>query len=137
MSQQHPAPLQGLAPHLTIGESRGQEAIAFYAKAFDAMQVDFALHDDGRRVMHAQLHINGASLFLNDAFPEYTGSDPGVPEGVTLHLEVDEPDRWWERAVAAGAIVRMPLDDQFWGTRYGQLVDPFGHTWSIGGPLKG
>ena len=83
----------------------------------------------------AHLLINDAHVLLNYDYPEYTGGPAGVPTGVTIHLEVDDADRWWNRAVEAGATVRVPLDNQFWGARYGQIVDPFGHIWSIGGPM--
>jgi PhnB protein len=56
--------------------------------------------------------------------------------GFTIHLQVDDADAWWERAVAAGCDVRMPLEDQFWGDRYGSLRDPFDVDWSIGGPIR-
>jgi PhnB protein len=56
---------------------------------------------------------------------------------VTLHITVDDADAWWDRALANGATVEMPLADQFWGDRYGRLQDPFGHSWSISGPVKG
>lgn len=66
--------------------------------------------------------------------------DMGGPQppaaGVYLHLAVDDADRWAERARAAGATVLMPVADQFWGDRYGQLRDPFGHTWSVGSPIR-
>jgi PhnB protein len=55
---------------------------------------------------------------------------------VTIHLEVDDADKWWKRAVDAGSTIIMPLADQFWGDRYGQLADPFGHKWSIAAPVK-
>lgn len=125
----------GAVPHLTIREGKGQEAITFYQKAFGADEVMRHLADDGKRVMHAHLKINGGTVLLNDDFPEYTGG-VSVPAGVTIHLQVADADAAWQRAVDAGAIVRMPLDNQFWGDRYGQVVDPYGHTWSIGGPVK-
>lgn len=75
---------------------------------------------------------------LNDEFPEYggtadTGSYP--PSGLVLHLQVDNADSWWDRAIAAGAEARFPIADMFWGDRYGQIVDPFGYVWSIGSPV--
>lgn len=126
----------GIIPHLTIREGKASEAIDFYTAAFGAEEQMRHMADDQKRIMHAHLTINGGPLLLNDDFPEYTGG-VNVPAAVTLHLQVDDSDQWWERAVAAGAIVRMPLDDQFWGDRYGMLVDPFGHNWSIGSPTKG
>lgn len=87
--------------------------------------------------MHAHLLVNGSSLMISDDFPDWKGGraapDPGA---FTLHLAVDDADVWWGRAVEAGAEVAMPLADQFWGDRYGQLRDPFGVSWSIGAPIK-
>ena len=125
----------GIAPHLTIREGKGAEAIDFYKAAFAAEEIRRVPEENGKRLMHAHLVINDGHLLLNDDFPEWTGGI-AVPAGVTIHLQVDDADAWWERAVAAGATVRMPIGDQFWGDRYGQLVDPFGHSWSIGGPVK-
>jgi PhnB protein len=60
-----------------------------------------------------------------------------APSGVTLHLQVDDADRWYDRAIAAGATSVMAPENMFWGDRYAQVKDPFGHLWSIGHPLKG
>jgi PhnB protein len=131
-------PTNGVTPHLTIGGRRGREAIDFYKKAFgadEAMPPHMA--DDKERIMHAHLRINGGSVMLNDEFPEYGECGAaGTPGAVTLHLQVDDADRWFERATQAGATVTMPLADQFWGDRYGQVKDPFGHSWSIGAPSR-
>ncbi|MCR6643463.1 MAG: glyoxalase/bleomycin resistance/extradiol dioxygenase family protein [Terricaulis sp.] len=95
------------------------------------------LADDGERIMHAQIVINGGLIMISDDFPEYRGgAETPPPAGVTIHLEVDDADAWWARAVEAGASILMPIDDQFWGDRFGQLKDPFGHDWSIGAPIK-
>ena len=129
-------PANGVTPHLTIGDRRAKEAIDFYTRAFGAEQaMPPHMADDGERVMHAHLRINGGSVMLNDDFPEY-GGGAGKPGAVTLHLQVDDADRWFERAVGAGATTTMPLADQFWGDRYGQVKDPFGHSWSIGAPVR-
>lgn len=142
-------PTGGVTPHLTIHDGRCREAIAFYERAFEARQAmpPMAAGDvpsgDGmpsmagdQRVMHAHLIVNGGSLMLNDAFPEFVDparqSSAANPTAVTLHLQVDDADRWFNRAVEAGATVTMPLDNMFWGDRYGQVTDPFGHSWSIG-----
>ena len=90
---------------------------------------------DGKRLMHAQLEINGGHLMLADEFPEF-GGETGAPTGVTLHLQVEDANAAFERAVAAGAEVAMPLEDMFWGDRYGQIKDPFGHRWSIASTIK-
>ncbi len=127
-------PGNGLTPHLAIGGGRAAEAIEFYKKAFGATELMRHAADDGR-LMHAHLKVNGASLMLHDHFAEHHGGDPlPDPAGVMLHLQVDDADAWWNRATEAGATTVMELEDQFWGDRYGQLKDPFGHVWTIGAP---
>lgn len=130
-------PLTGVTPHLTIRDNRAAEAVDFYTRAFGAVERGRHMADDGKRVMHAHLDLNGGALMLNDDFPEMMGGEPSPPPaGATLHLEVPDADTAWSRALEAGASVRFPLDNQFWGQRYGQVIDPFGHVWSIGGPLR-
>jgi PhnB protein len=125
----------GIYPYLTV--KGGKAALEFYAKAFGATEEFRSYGQDGERIMHARFRINGGAILLSDDFPEFRGgSEAPPPAGFTIHLEVDNADQWWERAVAAGATVNMPLADQFWGDRYGQLKDPFGHSWSIGAPVK-
>jgi PhnB protein len=127
-------------PYLTV--KGGKAAIAFYKKAFGAKQHMLMMAEDKKRVMHASLTIDGAGLMLSDSFEEY--SPPGGPKApsdvggpsATVHLEVPDADKVWNKALKAGAKVVMALDDQFWGQRFGMLGDPFGHSWSIGGPLK-
>jgi PhnB protein len=117
-------PTSGLTPHLAIGAGHAVEAIDFYRRAFGAEEL-----------MHAHLKVNGHSLMLHDHFPEHHGGEElPDPAGVMLHLQVSDPDAWWNRALEAGASVVMELADQFWGDRYGQVRDPFGHLWSIGAP---
>lgn len=129
-------PTRGLTPHLIIPSRGGQAALEFYTRAFGAEVLDQKLAEDGERLMHAHLKINGASVMLHDEFPEWSGEQDIVPKGVTLHLQVDDADEWWGRAMVAGGIPTLPMADQFWGDRYGQLRDPFGHAWSIGAPIK-
>ena len=81
-------------------------------------------------------NIPGFGL-LADQFPEFAKGPGTPPEGVTLHLQVEDADAAWERATAAGCEVIMPIDDQFWGDRYGQLKDPFGFEWSVASRSKG
>jgi PhnB protein len=141
MEQHHNhAPTGGLTPHIQIGDKRAAEAIEFYKTAFGATEMRRQVGDDGVRLMHAHLHINGASLMLHDEFPEYVGPadvDVAGGSGLTLHLQVDNADAWFNRAVAAGATATMPVEDMFWGDRYGQVTDPFGYRWSIAHMLKG
>jgi PhnB protein len=124
----------GLTPYLTVKGAKA--ASEFYQRAFAAEELSRQAADDGDRLMHCQMRINGDDLFMSDAFPEYNGDSGENPRGVTLHLQVDDAQAWWDRAVAAGATPTMPMAVQFWGDRYGQLRDPFGHMWSIGGPAN-
>ncbi|MDQ1153731.1 VOC family protein [Brevundimonas sp. SORGH_AS_0993] len=127
--------IAGLTPHLTIPSRGASAAVDFYIIAFGAEVLDRRPADDGERLIHAHLKINGASVMLNDEFPEYSGVQGVRPAGVSLHLQVADPDAWWTRAMTVGgAEPVMDMADQFWGDRYGVLRDPFGHTWSIGGP---
>ena len=138
MAEDHNAqgPTTGVAPHLTIPSRGGQAAIEFYTRAFGAVEVRRMLAEDGERLMHAALRINGGDLLLHDEFPEMNGEQDIQPKGVVLHLQVDDADEWWNRAIVAGGVPVYPLADQFWGDRYGQLRDPFGHSWSIGAPIR-
>jgi PhnB protein len=133
-------PNGGLTPHITLSNARAAEAIEFYTAAFGADEQMRMLAEDGKRLMHAHIIINGGSLMLNDEFPEYRGPadvGSGPPSGVTMHLQVDNANIWFARAIAAGAVERMPLQDMFWGDRYGQVGDPFGYVWSIASVVKG
>jgi len=129
-------PDDGVTPFLTIRGRRAAEALAFYERAFGAVVAERNVAEDGQRLMQAGLRINGGWIMLSDEFPEWRGHDEPAPQGVTLHLQVDDADRWADRAAAAGATVTMPVADQFWGDRYGQVGDPFGHRWSIGSPIR-
>ena len=129
-------PTTGVTAYLTIRGARGSDALDFYATAFGADIRERGTADDGERVMFASLRINGGWIMLSDEFPEWSGMHEPEPSGVTMHLQVDDADAWFTRALAAGATVTMPLADQFWGDRYGQLADPFGHRWSIGSPVR-
>ena len=129
-------PHGGVTAHLTIRDNRAGEAIDFYTKAFGAEELGRHMADDGKRIMHAHLSLNGGSLMLNDEFPEYVSAPATPPGSVVLHLQVKDADAAWNRAVDAGAAVHFPIGDQFWGDRYGQVKDPYGFTWSIGAPLS-
>ena len=128
-------PSTGITPFLAIRDKRAKEALDFYAKAFGAVIVEQNAAEDGERLMQASLKINDGWLMLSDEFPEH-GFKAQPPASVTMHLAVDDADRWFSRAVEAGCTVRMPIADMFWGDRYGQVSDPFGHNWSVGSPLK-
>jgi PhnB protein len=124
-----------IVAHIVV---RGAErAAAFYAEAFGAQEVSRIPVPDGR-LMSVQLRIAGGLLHLADEFPEMGVLAPpslgGTP--VVLALEVDDADAAFARAVAAGAQVRQPLGDMFWGDRHAQLDDPFGHRWNISQHLR-
>ncbi len=125
----------GLMPHITVHDAAA--AIDFYTRAFGACEISRNYLADSTRIMHAALEIMGCRLLLNDDFPEFAGGRSRTPEAVggcpvVLHLQVTGVDAVWNQALAAGATVSFPLKDQFWGDRYGQLLDPFGYTWSLG-----
>jgi PhnB protein len=120
-----------ITPHLTV---RGvPEAVAFYCRAFGAAELYRNLAPDGKSVMHAELMLGDSRFLLHDEFPERGLLSPLGYNGtaVTLHLYVDDVDAVFERAIEAGGQVIMPLEDCFWGDRYGILSDPFGHRWSV------
>ncbi len=135
MADPNQIPSGGVIPYLTIPSRGGQAAVEFYRAAFGAEELFRNLADDGERLMHSRLVINGGLVMLSDEFPEYGNAADVVPTGVALHLQVDDADEWWNRAIRVGGVPLMPLADQFWGDRYGRLMDPFGHTWSIASPL--
>lgn len=119
-----------LIPHISCRDA--SRAIAFYESAFDANTLGVMNAPDGR-VLHAALEFGGSTLYISDEFPEHGGTSPQALGGTatTLHLQVPDCDAVFDHAVKAGCEVVMPLDDMFWGDRYGTLQDPFGHRWSV------
>jgi PhnB protein len=127
------------APYLVV--SNAAAAIEFYKNAFGAVELVRHPAPGTDKLMHAHLVIHGGHLMLSDDFHEMAGGKCETPEAlggspVTFHIHTDNADDAWALALAAGAEVIMPLADQFWGDRYGQLRDPFGHKWSVGQTLK-
>ncbi len=127
-----------LSPHLTVDDAAA--AIDFYIKAFGAVELMRLPRPDGKLV-HASVRINGFMVMLNDDFPEMSGGTSMTPPSlggtpVTIHLTVSDVDAWFQQALDAGATVIVPLEEQFWGDRYGMVADPFGHHWSLGQPVK-
>ena len=110
----------------------GAAAIEFYKKAFGAKELFRLLTPGGKTLMHAQLKIGDSMLMLGGEMPPHSLS-PKSRGGtsVYLHLYLADADAAFERAAKAGCIIRMPVSDTFWGDRYGQVEDPFGHQWSI------
>ncbi len=132
MSQVAPIPagMHSITPHLVC--EGAAVAIEFYKKAFGAIEHGRMPGPNGK-LMHAQIQIGDSYVMLADDFPEYGGLGPKALKGspVTIHLYVPDADAVYNQAVAAGATVRMPIADMFWGDRYGIVVDPCGHYWSI------
>ncbi|MFZ0788468.1 MAG: VOC family protein [Chromatiaceae bacterium] len=134
MNEQHATPIpegmHTITPHLVCDGAA--DAIEFYKKAFGAVEIG-RLPDKEGRLMHAMLRIGDSPLMLVDEYPEQQTLGPESLQGspVTIHLYAEDVDSVMERAVAAGAKVTMPVDEMFWGDRYGRLEDPFGHHWSI------
>ena len=124
-----------LTPHLTVRDA--DKALEFYKNALGAEVLNVARMPDGK-VLHAMLRIGDSPLMLNDEFPEMGGLSPLSTggSGVTIHIYTENVDQAFDRAVNAGAKVKMPLMDQFWGDRYGLVTDPFGHSWSLATHIK-
>jgi PhnB protein len=131
---------QSVIPYLTV--KGAAQAIAFYQKAFGATENMRMPAQDGKRLMHADLSVNGGKVFLSDEFPEHGG--PGAPtekgSPVAVALAFGKPaqvDATFKQAVAAGAKSVAEPADQFWGARFAMLTDPFGHRWMLNAPLPG
>lgn len=124
-----------LTPHISC--RKASEAVEFYQKAFGAEPICVMNTPDGR-VMHAALKFGSSMIYLVDEFPEHGGQSPQSLGGspVTLHLQVADCDAVFAHAVESGCEVAMPLDNMFWGDRWGVLTDPFGHKWSVATTIK-
>jgi uncharacterized glyoxalase superfamily protein PhnB len=125
-----PEGMHTVTPHLVCAGAA--DAIEFYKKAFGAEEVMRLPGPDGK-LGHATIRIGDSVIMLADEFPHWESYGPLALKGspVTLHLAVPDVDKAFERALTAGARVRMPLADMFWGDRYGIVEDPFGHRWSM------
>jgi uncharacterized glyoxalase superfamily protein PhnB len=119
-----------LTPCLRVRD--GAKAIEFYKQAFGAVET-FRMPGPGGAIMHAEIRIGDSILMLSDEFKQWNALSPQSLGGTgsSVHIYVNDADAAFARATAAGATVTMPLQDMFWGDRFGKLVDPFGHEWSI------
>ncbi len=124
-----------LTPYFTVRAA--DKAIEFYKQAFGAEEKVRMAGPDGK-IMHAELQIGDSVLMLGEESPDMGNRSPqalgGTTGGVMLYCE--NVDKMLERAIAAGATVKMPAMDMFWGDRYAKIADPFGHDWSIGTHLQ-
>lgn len=126
-----PEGFHSLTPHLIVRDA--PRAMEFYKNAFGAELLGPPHMTPDGKVMHASLKIGDSALMLNEEFPDWGAVSPLGRGGtsVTIHLYVADVDAVFDRAIATGAKVEMPLMDAFWGDRYGTVLDPFGHHWSL------
>lgn len=119
-----------VTPHLVVAGAA--KAIDFYKKAFGATELMRLEGPDGM-MWHACVEILGAPVMLVDEFPGMGSVGPKAMKGtpVTIHLTVPDADAFVAHAVKAGATLKMEVAEMFWGDRYGQIEDPFGHRWSV------
>ncbi|HVE79243.1 MAG TPA: VOC family protein, partial [Gemmatimonadaceae bacterium] len=109
----------------------------FYKRAFGAEEVTRMVGPEGK-VMHAEIRIGDSIVMLGDENPQWGALSPLSTQGTpgSLHIYVADADAAYQRALKAGAKVRYPLEDAFWGDRYGKVTDPFGHEWGIATRVK-
>jgi PhnB protein len=131
-----PKALHAVTPSLTI-KGCGQ-AIEFYRRALGAEVRMVAPAPDGKGVWHAELRVGDSVLFMNDPVPGMSPVPPSTtrPASVNFWLYVPDCDAAFKRAVDAGATVKMPPQDMFWGDRTGTVLDPFGYAWTFGTHVK-
>lgn len=122
-----------LTPHLTV--LNADKAMEFYTKGLGAEVLHVHRMPDGK-VMHAAIKIGDSIIMLNDFCPQFGGKAPEKSDNLTLHVYVDDVDKVYQSALEAGATQAMPLMDQFWGDRYGQVIDPLGFRWSLATHIK-
>jgi PhnB protein len=125
-----PEGYHSLTPYLAVEDAA--KAIEFYKEAFGAKENVRMPGPDGK-VAHAELQIGDSKLMLSDPFEQSSVRPPSEVGGPTgsVFMYVDDCDATFEQATRAGAEVETPLQDMFWGDRFGSLTDPFGHLWSI------
>ncbi len=130
-----PAGFSTVTPHLVVRDAA--QAIEFYKKAFGAKET-VRMDGPGGKIMHAEIKIGDSHLFLADEMPEWGSKSPLMlgGTGTPICLYVENADAVFNKAVAAGAQVKMPLANQFWGDRYGKVMDPYGHEWEIATHLE-
>jgi uncharacterized glyoxalase superfamily protein PhnB len=130
-----PAGFSTVTPHLVVRDAA--QAIEFYKKAFGAKET-VRMPGPGGKIMHAEIKIGDSHLFLADEMPEWGSKSPLTlgGTGTTISLYVEDADAVYNQALAAGAQIKMPLADQFWGDRYGKLLDPYGHEWGVATHLE-
>jgi len=131
MVQPIPAGYHNVTPYLIV--RNGAAAIEFYKKAFNAVEL-MRFPGPGGKIMHAEVKIGDSPVMLADEMPDEGHVGPQTLGGVSVSmmLYVEDVDKQFAQAVTAGATVKRPVQDQFYGDRNGILVDPFGHVWTLG-----
>jgi PhnB protein len=127
--------MAAITPHIVV---RGAaEAASWYVRTLDAEERSRVPLPNGK-LLTVELRFGDSIVRLADEFPELDVLSPQAIGGtaVVLHLSTDKVETLWRRALDAGAQVIHPLEDQFWGNRQGQIVDPFGHRWNLAQPLR-
>lgn len=126
-----PQGYHSITPGLIVRDAAS--AIEFYKRAFGAQELGRMTTPDGKRIAHAEIKIGDSIIFVNDEFPDMGYHAPPSSGGATggLYIYTEDADKMFQQAVEAGAKVRMPVTDMFWGDRYGKVTDPFGHEWGI------
>jgi len=129
-AQPIPQGYHSVTPYLTVKDAA--RAIDFYQRAFGAKEV-MRMNGPEGKITHAELKIGGSMIMLADEMPGNNSKSPQSLGGTTvgIFLYTEDVDHVFRQAVSAGAKVEMPLDDMFWGDRYGKVTDPFGHSWSL------
>jgi len=124
-----PEGYHSISPSLTC--KNAASAIDFYKSVFGATEIMRMPGPEGK-IMHAELKIGDSIIFINDEFPGMAAAPaPGVTPSTYLFLYTEDVDSVYNRAVSLGSKVTMPLDNMFWGDRYGKVMDPFGHQWGV------
>ena len=124
-----PEGYHSITPQITCRDAA--RAIDFYKEVFGATEVARSASPDGK-IMHAELKIGDSRIMLNDEFPGMCSAPaPTATHSSYLFLYLEDVDSVYNRAVSAGSRVDMPLDNMFWGDRYGKITDPFGHQWGV------
>jgi len=115
---------------LTVSDAA--KAIDFYQKAFGAEEISRFPSPDGK-IMHAEIRIGDSIVMLSDEFPDMGNASPSTLKGTSCGIMIycKNADEMYQRAIKVGAREKMPMEDQFWGDRYGRVQDPFGHEWSL------
>ena len=130
-----PTGYHSVTPAIVVRDAA--QAIDFYQRAFGAEEVS-RMAGPGGTIMHAEIRIGDSIVMLGEENAQWGTLSPLSTKGNpgSLHIYVDDADAAFERAVRAGATVRYPLEDAFWGDRYGKVTDPFGHEWGIATRIK-